>query len=41
MAGMLIKHILYVAKKDNIDNIYLCTASHEQMYMKLSINDAV
>lgn len=34
VAGMLIKHILHIAKNDNIDNIYLCTASHKEMYMK-------
>lgn len=38
IAKMLIEHIVRTAGNDNIDTIYLCTASHEQMYMKFGFS---
>ena len=34
-ARMLVEHILQVAESENVNGVYLCTASHERMYEKL------
>ena len=34
IAGRLVKHVLLEAANENMDSVYLCTASHEEMYAK-------
>lgn len=38
IARMLIEHTLIDARRDNIDNVYLCTTSHEEMYKKFGFH---
>lgn len=38
VAKMLIKHLLAVAKKEKIVDVYLCTVSHETFYSKLGFH---